>query len=108
MAKEKPHKKTGGVRKIWRHLFPERAQAEEEEQNQRRELEALEGAAAVPLTHSIGERYKDYPLARSMLEGESTRNQILVRDGRKQDYTKSNDGWIKTLFVVEVGCTWSI
>jgi len=81
----------------WHRFFPVLSDADEQ-----RESEALELHDA-PTKQSLLEKYKDYPLAQSMLAGESTRNQILIRDGRKQgEYAKSNDGWLKTLFVIEV------
>lgn len=58
----------------------------------------------VPVSDTlVMKKYEDYPLVRSMLSGESIRNQTLLKDGHKQiDYVKSNDGWVKTLLVVEV------
>ena len=61
---------------------------------------------AVPIDDAmVMNKYKDYPLVQSMLQCEPIRNQILRKDGHKQiDYVKSNDGWVKTLFVIEVCC----
>lgn len=104
---KKQKAKESGTKKRWR-FFPVFEEAEAEQQERQQELDALERDDALPPRQSLLDRYKDYPLAQSMLAGESTRNQTLIRDGRKQgDYVKSNDGWIKTLFVIEVRCNWT-
>jgi ion channel-forming bestrophin family protein len=48
------------------------------------------------------DKYKDYPLMQSMLRENGTRRKILDEYGAKQrNYTKSNDGWIKTMMTIE-------
>jgi hypothetical protein len=58
---------------------------------------------AVPVDDTlVMEKYQDYPLVLSMLSAESIRDQTLRKDGHKQiDCVKSNDGWVRTTFVVE-------
>ena len=47
------------------------------------------------------ELYKEFPLLQSLLEFESLRTSRLQIEGRKQiESIKSNEGWIKTLFVL--------
>jgi len=44
--------------------------------------------------------YKDHPLLQSMIDGDKTRRAYLENNGKIQiNYTKSNDGWFKTLAV---------
>lgn len=97
-----PKKRSKTRETPWRRrLFPALADVESEQQVQQQELDALE-LYNIPPSQSVLDHYKDYPLARSMLQGAATRNQTLEADGRKQgDYVQSNDGWIKTLLVIE-------
>jgi hypothetical protein len=48
------------------------------------------------------EKYDDCPLLLSLITTDSTRAKRLTEDGYKQmTYPQSNDGWAKTLFVIE-------
>ena len=48
------------------------------------------------------DKYKNYPLMQSMLRESGTRRKILDAYGAKQtNYTKSNEGWIKTMLTIE-------
>jgi hypothetical protein len=97
MTKKQTEKEVG---RRW-HFFPALADAEDAREFQEQMENALEDVQ--PKRQSLLDEYKDYPLLHSMLSGESTRNQMLIKDGRKQgDYVKSNGGWIKTLLVIEV------
>ena len=92
--------KEAGERKRWR-FFPVLADAEDAHEFQEQLEHALDSVE--PKRQSLLDEYEDYPLVQSMLAGEPTRNQTLIKDGRKQAaYAKSNEGWIKTLFVIEV------
>lgn len=99
-------KNDAGAKERWWRFFPEITEAHEQQKIQQQELAALEtesGDKSRPKRQSLVDKYKNYPLALSMIQGESIRNEILIRDGWKQgDYIKSNHGWIKTLFVITV------
>jgi ion channel-forming bestrophin family protein len=48
------------------------------------------------------EKYVDHPLVRNMILTQRVRTAALELDGQKQIcYTKSNEGWFRTLFVLE-------
>lgn len=103
MPKKRKTSKADEIKTRWQRFFPEIVQAKEEEQIQQQELNALQLKNKDAPRSSLLDHYKDHPLAQSMLARESTRNQTLIRDGRKQgDSVMSNHGWIKTLFVLEV------
>lgn len=56
----------------------------------------------VETSFSISKKYEKYPLVRSMILSETVRTLALEMDGQKQIcYTKSNEGWFRTLFVLE-------
>jgi putative membrane protein len=46
--------------------------------------------------------YDDYPLLQSMLQNEEIRTDHLREEGRNQiNYPKSNDGWVKSIFIIK-------
>ncbi|KAG7337247.1 bestrophin, RFP-TM, chloride channel [Nitzschia inconspicua] len=52
--------------------------------------------------NDIQVKYSGFPLVRDMMLSEATRTAALESDGYKQmSYTKSTDGWFRTLFVFE-------
>jgi putative membrane protein len=57
---------------------------------------------AAVFKQEVETRYADFPLVRGLLVHQRTRIAALEIDGRKQiEYTKSNDSWLRTLFVLE-------
>mmetsp|Transcript_53037 Transcript_53037/g.128695 ORF Transcript_53037/g.128695 Transcript_53037/m.128695 type:complete len:446 (-) Transcript_53037:112-1449(-) len=59
-------------------------------------------AAATTAAALSSQTYVNYPLVQNMMMSESVRTAALEFDGQKQIfYTKSNEGWFRTLFVLE-------
>ena len=50
----------------------------------------------------LPEKYEGYPLLQSMMRQEETRRILLDKNGSKQrNYTKSTDGWFKTMMTIQ-------
>jgi hypothetical protein len=55
----------------------------------------------LPAKNGDGDRYEGYPLAQSMLRYQKTRTASLEEEGKHQiQYHKSNDGWIRSIFII--------